>query len=268
MYPNQDNGGQRAGGLSRPSSGDYGVRVGKIEIDMGKVRERKRAIVQSFRQGSERRIRETPGLDLLQGEATFVNPNTFEVRLSDGQVVRIGGKRTFINTGGRPAIPPMPGLNEVSWLDSTSIMELASCRSIWSCWVGGILDWSSDRCSADLAAQVTVVQRGEQLLAREDPDVADAVASILREDGVELLLRTEAVRVAKSGKDTTSDGSADTRRRAGAHRVASARSVRSCANIPNHSTQALLASPRIPKGSFVSTSFSKPMYLEFTPWAM
>src|SRR5437762_8205306 len=54
-------------------AGDYGVRVGKIEIDMGKVRERKRAIVQSFRQGGERRVRETAGLDFLQGEATFVN---------------------------------------------------------------------------------------------------------------------------------------------------------------------------------------------------
>src|SRR5439155_3665406 len=103
---------------------DYGVRVGKIEIDMGKVRERKRAIVQSFRQGGERRVRETAGLDFLQGEATFVNPNTLEVKVSDGQVVRIKGKAIFINTGCRPAVPPMPGLNEVPWLDSTSIMEL------------------------------------------------------------------------------------------------------------------------------------------------
>src|SRR5436853_4065542 len=91
---------------------DYGVRVGKIEIDMGKVRERKRAIVQSFRQGGERRVRETAGLDFLQGEATFVNPNTLEVKVSDGQVVRIKGKAIFINTGCRPAVPPMPGLNE------------------------------------------------------------------------------------------------------------------------------------------------------------
>ena len=103
---------------------DYGVQVGKIEIDMGKVRERKRAIVQSFRQGGERRIRGTANLDFLQGEATFVDPNTLEIKVSGGQVLRVKGKTIFINTGCRPAVPPLSGLNEVPWLDSTSIMEL------------------------------------------------------------------------------------------------------------------------------------------------
>ena len=177
---------------------DYGVSVGKVEMDMVKVRERKRDIVQNFRQGSERRIRETPGLDLLHGEAAFVDPKTLEVRLNDGQLVRIGGKRTFINTGGRPAIPSIPGLKEVSWLDSTSIMELDIIPEHLVVLGGGYIGLEFGQMFRRFGSQVTVVQRGEQLLAREDPDVADAVASILQEDGVELLLKTEAVKVAKS----------------------------------------------------------------------
>jgi pyruvate/2-oxoglutarate dehydrogenase complex dihydrolipoamide dehydrogenase (E3) component len=177
---------------------DYGVSVGKVEMDMVKVRERKRAIVQNFRGGSERRVRETPGLDLLHGEAAFVDPKTLEVRLNDGQVVRIGGKRTFINTGGRPAIPSIPGLNEVSWLDSTSIMELDRVPEHLLVLGGGYIGLEFGQMFRRFGSAVTVVQRGRQLLAREDPDVAEAVAAILQEDGIEILLAAEAIRVAKA----------------------------------------------------------------------
>ena len=181
---------------------DYGVSVGKVEMDMVKVRERKRAIVQNFREGGERRIRETPGLDLLHGEAAFVDPKTLEVRLNDGQVVRIGGKRTFINTGGRPAIPSIPGLNEVSWLDSTSIMELDRVPEHLLVLGGGYIGLEFGQMFRRFGSAVTVVQRGRQLLAREDPDVAEAVAGILQEDGIEILLAAEAIRVAKAADNS------------------------------------------------------------------
>jgi len=179
-------------------AGDYGVQVGKIEIDMGKVRERKRAIVQSFRQGGERRIRETANLDLLQGEATFVNPNTLEIKVSGGQVLRIKGKTIFINTGCRPAVPPLSGLNEVPWLDSTSIMELDRVPERLLVLGGGYIGLEFGQMFRRFGSAVTVVQRGRQLLAREDPDVAEAVAAILREDGIEIVLEAEAIRVGKA----------------------------------------------------------------------
>jgi pyruvate/2-oxoglutarate dehydrogenase complex dihydrolipoamide dehydrogenase (E3) component len=179
-------------------AGDYGVQVGKIEIDMGKVRERKRAIVQSFRQGGERRIRETANLDFLQGEATFVDPNTLEIKVSDGQVLRVNGKTIFINTGCRPAVPPLSGLNEVPWLDSTSIMELDRVPEHLLVLGGGYIGLEFGQMFRRFGSVVTVVQRGRQLLAREDPDVAEAVAAILREDGIEIVLEAEAIRVGKA----------------------------------------------------------------------
>jgi pyruvate/2-oxoglutarate dehydrogenase complex dihydrolipoamide dehydrogenase (E3) component len=179
-------------------AGDYGVRAGKIEIDMRKVRERKRAIVQSFRQGGERRIRETANLDFLQGEATFVNPNTLEIKVRDGQVLRVKGKTIFINTGCRPAVPPLSGLNEVPWLDSTSIMELDRVPEHLLVLGGGYIGLEFGQMFRRFGSAVTVVQRGRQLLAREDPDVAEAVAGILREDGIEIVLEAEAIRVGKA----------------------------------------------------------------------
>jgi len=183
-------------------AGDYGVQVGKIEIDMGKVRERKRAIVQSFRQGGERRIRETANLDFLQGEASFVDRNTLEIKVSGGQVVRIKGKTIFINTGCRPAVPPISGLNEVPWLDSTSIMELDRVPEHLLVLGGGYIGLEFGQMFRRFGSAVTVVQRGRQLLAREDPDVAEAVAAILQEDGIEILLAAEAIQVA-NGADTS-----------------------------------------------------------------
>src|SRR5207253_9881954 len=100
---------------------DYGVQVGPVSVDMQRVRQRKREIVDSFRSGSERRIQSTPGLDWIRGEARFVGPKTIEV--NGGQ---LEADRFFINVGARPSMPPVPGLDSVPTLNSTSIMELDS----------------------------------------------------------------------------------------------------------------------------------------------
>src|SRR6266496_5664031 len=90
---------------------DYGVLVGPVAVDMAKVRQRKRDIVDSFRNGSQRRIESTDGLDLIFGEARFCGPKCVEVSLNDGEIRRlIADRYVFINTGNRPGRPPVPGL--------------------------------------------------------------------------------------------------------------------------------------------------------------
>src|SRR5258705_7121920 len=85
---------------------DYGIHTGPISVDMAKVRERKRAIVESFRSGSQRRIESTPGVDLLMGEASFSGPKTIVVRLNSGVERQLTAERFFINTGARSSAPP------------------------------------------------------------------------------------------------------------------------------------------------------------------
>jgi len=178
-------------------AGDYGVKPKPVEIDMAKVRERKRAVVQSFRQGGEQRVREAANLCYWHGEATFTGRNSLRVKLDDGQTVGITGNKIVINTGGRPAVPSLAGLNEISWLDSTSIMELDHVPDHLIVLGGGYVGLELAQMFRRFGSDVTVIQRSQQLLAREDPDVADAVASALREDGIDVLLKTEAVRVQK-----------------------------------------------------------------------
>jgi pyruvate/2-oxoglutarate dehydrogenase complex dihydrolipoamide dehydrogenase (E3) component len=169
---------------------DYGVQVGPVSVDMTRVRQRKRDIVDSFRTGSERRIESTPGLDWIRAEARFVGPKLLEV---NGD--QLTAERIFINVGARPSTPSVPGLDSVATLNSTSIMELDSVPEHLLVLGGGYVGLEFGQMFRRFGSQVSVVQRGPRLLSREDADVADAVADILREDGINVLLSADAVRV-------------------------------------------------------------------------
>ncbi len=181
---------------------DYGVQTGPITIDMIKVRQRKRDIVDSFRNGSQRRIESTPGVDLLMGEASFTGPKTLEVRLNNGEIRQITVNTIFINAGDRPAKPSIPGIDKVSTLNSTTIMELDRVPEHLLIVGGGYVGLEFGQMFRRFGSHVTVIQRGAHLLAREDVDVAEEVANILREDGIEVLLETRPVHVEQPSADT------------------------------------------------------------------
>ena len=166
---------------------DYGVVTGEVRVDVARVRERKRAIVESFRAGSQRRLESTPGLELLFGEARFTGERTVAV---DGRT--LAADRVFINTGARPAGAGVEGLDALAPLDSTSIMELDRAPEHLVVLGGGYIGIEFAQMFRRFGSRVTIVQRATQLLTQEDQDVADAVLGILREDGVEVLLQAEA----------------------------------------------------------------------------
>lgn len=172
---------------------DYGVQIGPISVDMLKVRQRKRDIVDRFRNGGQRHIERTAGVDLLFGEARFTGPKTVEVNLNSGETRLLTANHIFINTGGRPVNPPVEGLDRVPTLNSTSIMELDTVPEHLLVLGGGYIGLEFGQMFRRFGSKVTVIQRGERLLAREDADVADEVAQILREDGLEVLLNTNPV---------------------------------------------------------------------------
>lgn len=180
--------------LARRAS-EYGVHTGPIQVDMATVRQRKRAIVDEWRGGKHRRLERTEHLDLLMGEGRFVGPKTLQVRLNDGETRTISGDLIFINTGARPARPPIPGLDQIPTLDSTSVMELDAVPEHLLVVGGGYVGLEFGQMFRRFGSAVTIVQRGPHLLGREDDDVAEAVADILRQDGIDVLLNAEAVRV-------------------------------------------------------------------------
>jgi pyruvate/2-oxoglutarate dehydrogenase complex dihydrolipoamide dehydrogenase (E3) component len=173
---------------------DYGVQTGSLSMDILKVRQRKRDIVDSFRNGSQRRIEQTDGVDLLMGEASFTGEKSIEVRLNGGETRQLTADLFFINSGCRPARPSIEGIDQVETLDSTSIMELDTVPEHLLVLGGGYVGLEFGQMFHRFGSSVTVVQRGKHLLAKEDDDVAEEVANILREDGIEVLLETAATR--------------------------------------------------------------------------
>lgn len=180
-------------------AGDYGVQIDcETPVEMEAVRRRKREIVNSFRGGSERRLDEA-GVELIRGEARFTGPKTLEVRLEDGSTTELTAEQIFINTGARPSRPDLPGLDEVPWLNSTTIMELDVVPEHLLVVGGGYIGLEFGQMFRRFGSRVTIVQRGGQLLGREDQDIADEVAKIMREDGIEVLLHASPQRAARGG---------------------------------------------------------------------
>jgi pyruvate/2-oxoglutarate dehydrogenase complex dihydrolipoamide dehydrogenase (E3) component len=178
---------------------DYGVETGSLRIHLERVRQRKRDIVDSFRNSGQSGLENTENLDLIFGEASFTGPKSLLIRMKDGSQRNISAEKIFINAGCRPGIPPIDGINEVAYLTSTSIMELAEVPEHLLVLGGGYVGLEFGQMFRRFGSRVSIVQSGPQLLTKEDPDVAETVASILREDGVEVFLNARAERVTKSG---------------------------------------------------------------------
>ncbi len=195
-------------------AGDYGVapvdaadgHTGaprEWRVDMRRVHERKQHIVDSFRSGSERGLA-AAGVELVRGQARFVGERTIEVvgvgeQGADAPTRTLTAKRVVINTGLRVAVPRLEGLAAVPYLTSTSILELTELPEHLVVLGGGYIGLEFAQAFRRFGSQVTVVQRDVQLLSHEDTDVADAVASILRDEGIDVLLSAEAVRVERAG---------------------------------------------------------------------
>ena len=179
---------------------DYGVHTGPIRIDLAKVRERKRNIVDSFRNGSQARIQKTANLELVFGEARFSSPKTLMVRSQDGAQRSISARYIFINAGTRASQPTLSGLSNVPFLNNASLMELDVVPDHLLILGGGYIGLEFGQLFRRFGSRVTIVQSAGQLLTREDPDIAEEVTKILRQDGIEILLNARATHVEKSGE--------------------------------------------------------------------
>jgi pyruvate/2-oxoglutarate dehydrogenase complex dihydrolipoamide dehydrogenase (E3) component len=169
---------------------DYGVHTGPISVDLQAIRRRKQGIVEGARSALESRIEATQGLDLLLGEAHFIAPKTLEVSLKGGETREITAPLIFIDTGDRPEQLAIKGVESVSVLNSTTIMELDTLPEHLFIIGGGYIGLEFGQMFRRFGSQVTLIQRRPFLLTREDEDVSDEITKILREDGITVLTGT------------------------------------------------------------------------------
>ncbi len=180
-------------------SKNYGVRTGDTQVNLAEVRERKRDIVEKFREGNLKGIKNQSQLDLIRGSASFTDPRELEIDLDGGGSRLIRAERIFIDTGARPAAPPIEGLERIDYLDSTSIMELGEVPEKLLIIGGGYIGVEFGQAFRRFGSEVTIFQRSSQLLPHEDEDIAEEIKGILEGEGLNVELNHEVLKVEEIG---------------------------------------------------------------------
>jgi len=173
---------------------EYGLRrSGKIIVDMKRVKARKDAVVGKSSSGVEKWMRGTKGVTVINGHARFKDKSSIEVK---NQVLT--APHIFLDVGGRPLVPKMPGLDKVPFLTNQSMMDLDFVPRHLIVVGGSYVGLEFAQMVRRFGAKVTVVEMGPRLVGREDEDVSDAIREFLEDEGIEVRLGAECLSAKKT----------------------------------------------------------------------
>lgn len=168
-------------------SAEYGVTVaGSIDVDMKRVKTRKDAIVGASSNAVEASLRRTENITVVQGHARFTSPHAIIVGDTPLEAERI-----FINVGGRPAVPAIPGLDRISYLTSSSIIDLDIVPSHLLIIGGSYVGLEFAQMFRRFGSEVTVIEAAPRLIGREDPEISQSVTDILQAEGINVCTATK-----------------------------------------------------------------------------
>ena len=171
---------------------DYGVMLdAPPRIDMARVKARADAVSAKARAGVENWLRGMKGCTVINGHARFVAPDTVSV----GEE-RLTAPRIFIDVGGRAAVPPLPGVDWVPYLTNTSMLALDRLPEHLIIIGGSYIGLEFAQMYRRFGAEVTIVEKEQRLVAREDEDVSQAIREILEGEGITMRLSAECIRLA------------------------------------------------------------------------
>jgi pyruvate/2-oxoglutarate dehydrogenase complex dihydrolipoamide dehydrogenase (E3) component len=175
--------------------GDYGVRIdGPVSVDMKAVKARKDAVVAVFRNGVTRSLKTLQGCTVYEGHGRFVAEKKVAVNGSE-----LAADQIFINVGARAAIPPIHGLDQMPYLTNSSMMDIDFLPSHLMILGGSYVGLEFAQVYRRFGSEVTVIEYGPRLISREDPDVSQAVAGFLREEGIDVRVDSKVIGVEKRG---------------------------------------------------------------------
>ena len=179
---------------------EYGVEIaGKPRVDMKRVKARKDAIVAESTRNVEKWMRGLKGAAVFRGHARFTGKNT--VKVNDEE---LSADRIFVNVGGRPLIPGMPGLDKVPYLTNVSMMEVDFVPGHLLVIGGSYIGLELGQMYRRFGSRVTVVEMAPRLIGREDEDVSQTVKEILEAEGIDVRLNAECL---TAQEDENRDGS-------------------------------------------------------------
>jgi pyruvate/2-oxoglutarate dehydrogenase complex dihydrolipoamide dehydrogenase (E3) component len=172
----------------------FGTIAESVRVDMAKVLQRKRDMVEGLIALNGDRYRES-GAELIMAEGRFIGPKTLEARLNAGGTRTLQGEKVFINVGTHAAIPTAPGLAEAQPLTHIQALELDRLPDHLIVLGGGFVGLELAQAYRRFGSRVTVLTHGPRVMALEDPDVSAEIARLLQEEGIEILTATATQRV-------------------------------------------------------------------------
>jgi pyruvate/2-oxoglutarate dehydrogenase complex dihydrolipoamide dehydrogenase (E3) component len=176
------------------NAAQFGTITGSVTVDMPTVRKRKRDMVKALVDVHLQNYKKS-GTQLIMGSGQFVDKKTLEVKLNDGGTRLLSGDKVFINVGTHAAIPNVPGLSDAQPLNHIGLLEVDYLPSHLIVLGGGFVGLEMAQAYRRFGSKVTIIERGPQIMSREDRDVAEELQKILRAEGIEILLETETLKV-------------------------------------------------------------------------
>jgi pyruvate/2-oxoglutarate dehydrogenase complex dihydrolipoamide dehydrogenase (E3) component len=181
-------------------SQEFGIAKDGFRVEMPAVREGKRRMVAGLVDLHLNRYKKS-GAELILGTACFIGPRIVQATLPDGTIRRLRGANVIIGTGTRAAIDPIPGLTEAQPLTHVEALELGEIPEHLVVIGGGYVGLELSQAMRRFGSEVSLVERNEQLVQREDEDVAEALHGLFRDEGIEIYLNARIKRVTgKSGQ--------------------------------------------------------------------
>jgi pyruvate/2-oxoglutarate dehydrogenase complex dihydrolipoamide dehydrogenase (E3) component len=173
---------------------EFGTATGPVHSEMAGVLHRKRQMVDGLIALNFDRFGAN-GTELIMGEGRFLSPKVIEVSLKDGGTRQLTGDRVFLDLGTHAALHPIPGLAETGCLTHVEALDLDRLPAHLVVLGGGYVGLEMAQAFQRLGSRVTIIERGTQIASREDHDVALMLMQILKEDGIEVILSGETLRV-------------------------------------------------------------------------
>lgn len=171
-----------------------GIRTGTYEIDFTRIRERKNGIVADFRASAEKGLQTTPHLTLVMGEARFSAPKTIMVKTDKGEE-SYTATHIFINTGTTPSIPPIDGLDKIRYHTSTTLLDIDKIPEHLVVLGGSYIALEFAQLFRRLGSQVTLLDKADAFLQREDEDIAETLKKVLEEEGIRIHIKATVLNV-------------------------------------------------------------------------
>src|SRR5437660_9671499 len=173
---------------------DFGLLTGPYKIDMRRVLERKREMVEA-EVAAHLANYKASGAELIMGSGRFVAPKTIEVRLNDGGTRVVTGDRVFLNLGTHATMPSIRGLSDSRPLTNIELLELDRVPEHLVVLGAGYVGLEFAQAYRRFGSRVTVVTNGPQFLPHEDPDVAEEIRRILAAEDIDIVLDADVVNV-------------------------------------------------------------------------